>query len=74
MPTPEARHPLSLNPQFLTKEGQTEFVVLPYEEFVALRELAEDAEDLMDLRAAKAESPDEPSLTLEQARAELGLG
>jgi len=30
---------IMLHPEFLKKEGRKEFVVLPYEEFVALQEL-----------------------------------
>lgn len=74
MPTPDARsRPFALHPQFVTKHGQREFVVLPYEEFVMLQELLADAEDLVDLRAAKAEAGDEPSLSLDEVRDELGL-
>ncbi len=74
MPTPDARRrPLSLHPQFVTKAGKKEFVVLPYQEFLVLQEMLEDAEDLMDLRVAKRESEEESSLSLEEARSELDL-
>lgn len=49
-----------------------DFVVLPREGFVALQELLRDAEDLLDLRAAKA-AQTEPPLSLEAAKRELGL-
>ncbi|CAN5135151.1 hypothetical protein BH20GEM2_BH20GEM2_20100 [soil metagenome] len=58
----------------MTKAGKKEFVVLPYQEFLVLQEMLEDAEDLMDLRVAKRESEEESSLSLEEARSELGLG
>jgi hypothetical protein len=32
---------IQLHPQFLPKDGRTEYVVLPYEEFLALQELLE---------------------------------
>lgn len=74
MPTPEARTPArSLHPQFVTKNGKRAFVVPPYGEFISVRELLADAEDLADLRAAKAEGGDEPSLSLDEAKDELGL-
>jgi len=62
-----------LHPQIIEKNGKEEFVVLPYEEFVALEEMLEDYEDLRDLRAAKAECADEPGIPLDQAVKELGL-
>ena len=40
---------ITLHPEFLTKEGKKEFVVLTYEEFVVLQEFLEDAEDVFDL-------------------------
>lgn len=44
---------LELHPEFLSKNGQKEFAVLPYEEFLRIQEIIEDWEDLMALRAAK---------------------
>lgn len=37
--------PITPHPEFLSKEGKKEFVVLPYEEFLAIQELIEDAEE-----------------------------
>ena len=64
---------ISLHPEILMKNGKKEFVVLPYEEFVALQELLADLEDLRDLRTAKDEAADEPSLTMKEVKAELKL-
>lgn len=64
---------ITLHPEFLTKEGRKEFVVLPYEEFIALQELLEDAEDVLDLRAAKQEEKDKPSIPIEDVKKELGM-
>lgn len=64
---------ITLHPEFLKKEGRNEFVVLPYEEFVALQELLEDAEDILDLRTAKQEEKDKPSVSIEDLKKELGL-
>jgi hypothetical protein len=44
---------LKLHPEFLTRDGKKQFVVLPYEEFVAVRGALEDLEDLQVLREAK---------------------
>ena len=63
---------IQLHPEILKKNGKEEFVVLPYEEFTALRELLDDYEDLLDLRAAKKQDP-EPSIPLAKVKNELGL-
>ena len=64
---------ITLHPEILSKNGKKEFVVLPYEEFLALQELLDDFEDLLELRAAKREDGDEPSIALADAKKELGL-
>jgi hypothetical protein len=46
---------IQLHPEFITKNGQKELAVIPYEEFEALQALIAGREDLMDLRAAKEE-------------------
>ena len=48
---------IELHPEILTKDGKREFVVLPYEEFEALRE---ELEEVHELRAAKAEEGNAP--------------
>lgn len=58
---------LDLHPEFLKKNGRTEFVVLPYEEFLRLQELLEDAEDLLDLRRAREENAGQPGMPLDEA-------
>ncbi len=64
---------IELHPEFLTKNGKKEFAVLPYEEFTALQELLADAEDLRDLRAAKQDERDAPSLSLAAVKSELNI-
>jgi Phd_YefM. len=64
---------MKLHPQVIEKEGRKEFVVLPYEEFLALEELMHDYEDLKDIREAKEESIGQPGVPLEQVVRELGL-
>lgn len=63
---------IKLNPKFLSKNGKKEFVVLPYEEFVAVQEILEDLEDLLDLRQAKQEDGDQPSISLEVVKERFG--
>ena len=62
---------MSIHPQIIEKEGRKEFVVLPYEEFLAIRECLEDYEDLKNLREAKAAEGDAPSTPLSDLRADL---
>lgn len=64
---------IQLHPEILKKNGKNEFVVLPYAEFTALRELLDDYEDLLDLRAAKKLEHAEPSVPLTEVKNELGL-
>ena len=47
---------MSIHPQVIEKEGRKKFVVLPYEEFLAIKESLEDFQDLKNLREAKSES------------------
>jgi hypothetical protein len=62
---------IELHPEILKKNGKEEFVVLPYEEFVAIKEMLLDAEDLIDLRAAKREDSDKSGVGLEEAKKNL---
>lgn len=65
---------LKLHPKVLKKDGRTEFVILPYEEFQALQERLLDAEDLLALRRARrADNPRRKGLTLDELKGRLGL-
>ncbi len=65
---------IQLNPEFLRKNGQPQFVVLPYEEFLAIQALLEDLEDLQTLRAAKQEEADtNDRISLGEVKQMLGL-
>jgi hypothetical protein len=55
---------IELHPEFLTKNGEKQFAILPYEEFLIIKELLEDLEDLRDLRDAKEEEKDSVSISL----------
>jgi hypothetical protein len=46
---------ISVHPSILEKDGIKEFAVLPYNEFLKIREELEDYEDLKLLRQAKLE-------------------
>ena len=64
---------LTLHPEILTKRGNKKFAVLPYEEFLALREKLADAESLMELRKAKRAEGKKRSISLGDAKRDLGL-
>lgn len=64
---------LKLHPEILRKNGKSEFVVLPYEEFLALQERLADAEDLLDLRQAKRAEGKKKSIPLDEVKRELGI-
>ena len=64
---------LKLHPEVLVKNGKKEFVVLPYEEFLALQERLGDAEDLMLLRRAKKLERKKTSIPLAEVKRRLGL-
>ncbi|WP_414529472.1 type II toxin-antitoxin system Phd/YefM family antitoxin [Nodularia chucula] len=55
---------IELHPEFLTKNCEKQFAVLPYEEFLKIKELLEDLESLRDLREAKEEEKDSVTVTL----------
>ena len=64
---------LKLHPEILVKKGNKQFAVLPYEEFLALKELLADAEDLLELRKAKRAEGAKRSISLVQVKRKLGL-
>jgi hypothetical protein len=64
---------IELHPKIIEKDGKKQFVVLPYEEFLAIEEALADAEDLTELRVAKKAEHDAPSIPLEQVVKELGF-
>lgn len=57
----------------MEKDGQKEFVVLPYREHEKLYEELMDYEDLKELRAAKSEEKDAQGYSLEETKKMLGL-
>ena len=60
---------ITIHPNILEKDGIKEFAILPYNEFLELREELEDYEDLKLLRQAKSEEADSPSISLREAKA-----
>ncbi len=64
---------MELHPQFIGKEGKSEFVVLPFDEYSALTELMVDYEDIKDLRNAKEKAKGEYPIPLAEVIAELDV-
>jgi len=64
---------IMLHTEFITKNGNKEFAVLPYEEYLALQELLEDYEDLLDLRKARREEGEAQTVPLIEAKKALSL-
>ena len=64
---------ITLKPKILEKDGKKEFVILTYEEFVKIQEELQDYEDLKELRKAKQEEANAPTIDLKEAKKELGL-
>ncbi len=64
---------MELHPQILEKDGKPAFVILPYDEFTALRDALEDALDSLALREAKAASRGKPTYSMDDVKAMFGL-
>lgn len=64
---------VELHPEFLSKNGEREYAILPYAEFIALKEWLEDVEDLLDLRQAREEDDGSTGYTIDQVKQELGI-
>ena len=62
-----------MKPIILEKNGKKEFVILSYEEFLKLKEVVEDYEDLKVLREAKKEEKDKSGYSLEEVKKILDL-
>ena len=65
---------MTLHPEILVKDGKKQFAVLPYEEFISLKERLEDMEDLLQLRKAKKAEGRKRSVPLARVKRQLGLG
>ena len=57
---------LKIKPEYLSKDGRREFVVLSVEDFDKIKEALEDADDLRNLREAKRKNAKHPYFTLEE--------
>lgn len=64
---------IELHPEFLSKNGEKEFAVIPYSEFMALREWIADMQDLLDLETAITIEGDAPGIPLEEVERRFGV-
>lgn len=64
---------IRLNAKILEKNGEKEFVVIPYEEFVKIQEELEDYESLKALREAKSREADADTTSFDDVKKELNL-
>jgi hypothetical protein len=63
----------NLNPELITKDGKPLFAVIPYEQFLVIREMLETLDDLEDLRVAKQEEKNQPVISLNEVKQILEL-
>jgi hypothetical protein len=68
-----AKRLMKLHPEIMSKNSRKQFVVLPYEEFVAVQERLADADDLLALRKAKRAEGGKKSIPLATMKRTLGL-
>ena len=64
---------MHLHPQVIEKEGEKEFIVLPYSEFLEIQEELEDLEDIRELRKEREDSKGFLSKPLREIGKELGF-
>ena len=64
---------MDINPQILEKNGRKEFVIFPYEDFLKIQEELDNYEDLRSLREAKEKERDAPTISLKEAKKQLGI-
>jgi hypothetical protein len=64
---------VKLHPKILEKDGKKEFAVLPYAEFLKIKEELEDFEALKALRDAKAKESDSDTLSLAETKEKFGI-
>jgi len=65
---------MTLHPEILVKDGKKQFAVLPYEEFLSLKERLEDMEDLLQLRKAKKAEGRKRTVPLARLKRQLRVG
>ena len=64
---------MTIHAQILKRNGEKEFAILPYDEFLRVKEILEDYEDLKVLRVAKAREKSAKTVSLKEAKRILYL-
>jgi len=64
---------INIHPEILKKNNKEEFAILDFNEYQSLLEYIQDLEDLVDLRKAKEETKDEPSISLNEVKKIIGI-
>ena len=64
---------MKFHANILKKNGEKEFVVIPYEEFVKIQEELDDYESLKALREAKSKEADADTTSFDDVKQELNL-
>ena len=62
---------MEYEPQIIKKDGANEFAVLPYKDYLKIKQALEDYEDLIDLRKAKIETVNEPGIPFNDIKSSL---
>lgn len=63
---------MKLHVEIMKKDGK-QFAVFPYEEFVEMERILDDAQDLIDLREAKTAEADAPTIGMDELKRRLGM-
>lgn len=63
------------HPEILRRDGKEQFAILPWEDYLRLRELLEDARDVLLIEEAKREesASGEPRVSHDEVMRELGI-
>ena len=62
---------VTLHAQIIKKNGKKDYVVLPYEEFLKVREELEDYDDLRSFREAKEAEKDSPTIGMAELKKKI---
>ena len=65
---------ITLHPEILEKDGEKQFAVIPYDEFLKIQQELDDYECLKALREAKAKEADAETVSFEKAKKILDVG
>ena len=64
---------VALHPNILKRDGREAFAVLPYEEFVRVRDMREEYDDVKALRSAKSRERKSVATPLREVRKKLRI-